>query len=325
MSRPTIFVSPEGGDKNWRLMEKLAAILEITITPDSEELFTFTSAKVPDCISSSEQVDAAFSYVPDPTQFFSFMGVRDRNKNIGRGYIQEIIGKRKSLGCHECCVVSTKGFSPDALKLAAHEKINVRCLDNMGDQKSKFFALSEFEIKKHIPDIIKCEVIAYDPKRRRTGTFVSKGSEVFCKKLLFVDKEGKRSGLPLLQPLDRILSNGGWHQLENAENHNITLVFTVDSQRLKLSYIEDISEICRELDVKEIRYVVRGQIETALLPRGDTYYYRDAISGKLLAEAVLFVTNKSRETVCLTRTLSSPHRANAVAFLNEKELGTLIL
>jgi len=72
-------------------MEKLAAIFELEVTPNSNELFTFTSAQVPDCISSSEQVDAAFSYVPDPTRFFSFMEVRDRGENIGRGYIQEII------------------------------------------------------------------------------------------------------------------------------------------------------------------------------------------------------------------------------------------
>ena len=62
-SRPSIFMSPEGGDSHWRLMEKLAAIFELQVNPKKDDVFTFSTAQVPDCISSSEQVDAVYSYV----------------------------------------------------------------------------------------------------------------------------------------------------------------------------------------------------------------------------------------------------------------------
>lgn len=323
-SRPSIFMSPEGGDAHWRLMEKLAAIFELQVNPKPDDVFTFSSAQVPDCISSSEQVDAAYSYVPDPTRFFSFLEVRDRTSNIGRGYIQEVIGKRKSLGVDDCCVVSTKGFAPDALRLAEHEGIRVRSIEAAGNRGSEFFGLQEFVVHQTAPDIQSCRVFVLDDERQRTGTFTIPGAEVFQRGVIVVTPEGGRLQVPLEALLDRVLASGGWHQLEEAGGEPISLGFKLTGPGLKLVYTEKGTGLSRELDIMAVSYVVKSSVGEVRLPRGETYYYRDALSGELLAEAVLFMASRQRTAVCMVRTLAGPHRANAILFLSEAELSELV-
>lgn len=269
-------------------------------------------------------MDAAYSYVPDPTRLFSFIEVRDRSANIGRGYIQEIMGKRKALGVDDCCIVSTKGFAPDALKLADHEGIRARSIEAAGDRESDFFRLQEFVVQQTAPDIQSCKVLVLDAERQRTRTFAVPGAEVFERELLVMTPEGERLGLPLELLLDRVLASGGWQQLKAAKGEATSLGFRQAGPGLKLRYTEADTGLAREVDVLAVTYVVQARVGEARLPKGDTYYYRDAISGDLLAEAVLFMTPLQSTAVCMVRTLTGAHRASAVVFLNEQELSELI-
>lgn len=322
-SRPSIFISHEGGENHWRLMEKLAAIFELYINPNPDNVFTFSSAKVPDCIDSHEQVDVAYSYLPDPSRLFSFIEVRDRNTNIGRGYIQEVIGKRKSIGVNDCCIVSTKGFSPDAQKLAQHEKIRIRIIDAKTDEKSDFFKLDQFSIKHHAPDIQSCIVDVIDTERQRTGAFTALAGDIFERELLMVTPDGHRIGLPLELLLNRILDYGGWAQLKVAQEKSTVLRLDCKGFGLKLCYTETGTGLPREVDVLTVSYTVRMQISQEKIPRSGLYYYRDALTDEILAEALLFKRDSERTAVCMVRTLTGIHRASAIMFLTEKELSRL--
>lgn len=102
----TVFFSIEGEGEQWRLMEKVAAALEGFCRPPGEQFWTFSTAKVTDIVGAKEQVDVAYSYVPNPEEAFSFVEVRHRGSRVQRPYVQEVMGKKRSLRIADCCIVS---------------------------------------------------------------------------------------------------------------------------------------------------------------------------------------------------------------------------
>jgi hypothetical protein len=315
----SIFLSAEGGNHHWRLMEKLAAIFEVYTNP-RRDIFAFSTAYIPDCICSSEQVDVALSYVPDPARLISFTEVRDRNVNVGRGYIQHVMGKRKALGVDGCCVVSTRGFASNALRLAEHEGIRVRTIKSAEQTQSEFFRLKEFVVRRAAPDIVSCQVAVSDGER--TGTFTASPAEVLQRNLLIVTPE-RRLELPLVFILNKMLSAGGWQQLSEANGGPTSLGFKPAEPGLRLQYTEQATGLPREIDVVAVVFAVQARVGEVRLPRGSTYHYSDALSQELLAEAVLFQDSQERSAVCMVRALGA-NKAGAIMFLSERELCGLV-
>jgi len=122
--KPTLFFSASHADKSWRLTEKIVAVIE-SFLQGRDELFTLSSARIRDMAGDLEEVDVAYASMADPMDVFSSIEVRDRKEKVGRQYIQEIIGKRESLGIDTCKVVSTIGFTRDAIRLASHSEVNI--------------------------------------------------------------------------------------------------------------------------------------------------------------------------------------------------------
>src|SRR5262245_56901586 len=118
--KPGVFLATSHSDKEWRLQEQLVALFESNLC-DSESAITFSPMDVPDVIGSTENVDVVFAAAKNTTSYLSFVEVRDRSTKVGRQYVQEIIGKRKSVAIPDCAIVSTAGFTKDAMRLATHE------------------------------------------------------------------------------------------------------------------------------------------------------------------------------------------------------------
>lgn len=125
--KPTLFFTAHQADQDWRLKEKIVAVIE-SYFQERDDIYTFSSAKIKDVVGSLEEVDVAYASLQDPTAYFSFIEVRDRRNKVGRPYIQEIMGKRTSLALESCKVVSTKGFSETAIRLASKQDISLRLL-----------------------------------------------------------------------------------------------------------------------------------------------------------------------------------------------------
>ena len=159
VGKPTFFFSPHHADKSWRLKEKIVAVIE-SFLQGEDNILTFSTAKIVDVIGSVEDVDVAYASLSDPTKAFSFVEVRDRSKSVGRQYIQEIMGKRKSLGIDVCQIVSTKGFAPDAIRLASHEGISLRLLaPETAENTKRWFKPDEIRVAGVIYEVEKCSVL----------------------------------------------------------------------------------------------------------------------------------------------------------------------
>lgn len=157
--KPLLFFSAHHADKEWRLKEKLVAVIESYLQPVADP-YTFSNARLLDVIGSTEEVDVAFSTTGDPRAAFSFVEVRDRNKKVGRPYIQQIIGKMKTLGVHQCAVVSTRGFAQKAIRLAEHEGIRIRVLSRSTPEKQSWYTAQSIEIRQPVLRIDHGSVLA---------------------------------------------------------------------------------------------------------------------------------------------------------------------
>lgn len=157
--KPTLFFTTHQADKDWRLKEKTVAVIE-SYFQEQHDLLTFSSTKIKDVVGSLEDVDIAYTSLSDPTDYFSFVEVRNRHKNVGRQYVQEIIGKRISLGLEKCKIVSTKGFSANAIRLASDQGICLRLLVLETAQNIKRWFKPDFiGIDNPMFRIVKCSIL----------------------------------------------------------------------------------------------------------------------------------------------------------------------
>lgn len=122
--KPTLFFSASHADKSWRLTEKIVAVIE-SFLQCRDELFTLSSARIRDIARDLEDVDVAYTSTPHPMDPFSSVEVKDTKGKVGRQYIQEVMGKRDSLGIDTCVVVSTSGFTRNAIRLASRPEVSI--------------------------------------------------------------------------------------------------------------------------------------------------------------------------------------------------------
>lgn len=155
----TLFFSKNEADASWRLKEKIVAVIE-SYLQDREDISTFSSTRIRDVVNDLEEVDIAYTSMSDPTEYFSFVEVRDRSSKVGRPYIQEVMGKRRSLGIDNCKIVSTKGFSQYAKRLASHQGIPLRRLVPETDENIKrWFKPDIMRVKIERFELVKCSVV----------------------------------------------------------------------------------------------------------------------------------------------------------------------
>ncbi|OGO11687.1 MAG: hypothetical protein A2Y53_05230 [Chloroflexi bacterium RBG_16_47_49] len=125
----SLFFTHRTIEKNWRLSEKVAAVLEGNFVGESGSVFTFSTARVPNGTPYPPPLDVVYSVIPDPDAAFSFVQVKDNSKDkVDREFIDAVIGQRVQTGIQSCTVVSTTGFTAPALELARVQNVRLRIL-----------------------------------------------------------------------------------------------------------------------------------------------------------------------------------------------------
>ena len=195
----TLFFSRNYADKSWRLKEKIVAVIE-SFFQDRDNVLTFSSINIRDVVNDLENVDVVYANMEDPRELFSFVEVRDRGEKVGRQYIQEIMGKRESLGIENCRIVSTKGFSRNAIRLASHKGIDLRVLypDTEANRK-RWFNPDFIQMRYPIVQLIKCLVVMKENELEHMCEFgyASEDGDPFS----FSRKEELRAFKKILIPL----------------------------------------------------------------------------------------------------------------------------
>lgn len=158
--KQTLFFSKNAVDESWRFKEKISAVIE-SFFQNRDDLFTFSSIKVRDIVNDLEDLDAAFANIEDPNDLFSFIEVRDRGKKVGRQYIQEVMGKRTSLDIETCKIVSTKGFTRNAIRMASEVGIPLRLLLPESKQNiKKWFSPDYIGMQSPLVEIARCSILS---------------------------------------------------------------------------------------------------------------------------------------------------------------------
>ena len=121
---------------------------------------------MPDIIGSTENVDVVFAAAANTASYMSFVEVRDHSRKVNRQYIQEIMGKRKSIGIDSCTIASTKGFTKDSVRLAQHEGIRLRLLNPESPDAIPFFKGSSLPFRMHQRVLARC-VLFIDRKGQK--------------------------------------------------------------------------------------------------------------------------------------------------------------
>ncbi len=130
----SLFFTHRTNEEQWRLTEKVAAVLEGNFVGEARSLFTFSTANVPNGTPYPLPLDVVFSASPDPLAAFSFVQVKDYSEDkIEREYIDAVIGQRVQTGIPSCAVVSTTGFTAPALELARVQDVRLRILRPDGE------------------------------------------------------------------------------------------------------------------------------------------------------------------------------------------------
>lgn len=125
--KPRLIFSSNDQDKLWRLKEKIVAVIE-SYYQDLDDLFVYSSVGIKNIVGDDTEVDVAFSSLSDPTDYFEFIQVRDRENTQGRPWIEQLLGQRQSLKLKKGIMVSTTRFSTPAKRLAKNQDIPLRLL-----------------------------------------------------------------------------------------------------------------------------------------------------------------------------------------------------
>lgn len=158
--KPTLFFSTNDVDKSWRLKEKVIAVVE-SYLQGLDDLYVFSSIKLPNVVGDPTEVDGAFSNIPDPTESFRFVQVRDRADTEGRPWIEQVMGQRRSLGIDAVTVASTEQFSRYAIRLASRENIRLRLLHPETDENiKKWYKPDSIGVESPLVEIVTCSVLA---------------------------------------------------------------------------------------------------------------------------------------------------------------------
>ena len=151
-------------DKRDHLLEKIVAIVE-SYFQDTDDVYTYSSIRIPNVVGDPTEVDIAYSSVPNPTGIYQFLQVRDRQGTQGRPWVEQILGQQQSLHIHNATMVSTEPFSDTAVRLAKNRNINLRLLLPETEGNSRQWYPPELGIRRPLARIVSAVIIAKTGER----------------------------------------------------------------------------------------------------------------------------------------------------------------
>ena len=299
IGQPTLFFNSNHAAEDWRLKEKIVALIESFLQPVANP-YTFSDARLPDVIGSTEQTDVVFSVTPDLLAAFAFVEVRDRKEKVGRPYVQEIMGKRESLGVPSCIIASTKGFSRDAIALATSHGILLRVLNDSTPSDETWYQGGSLRASNEIIRINRVIVLAMNGDQLIRGECEGDQAPILAP----TGRADEYQPVPIGAVLQvDILSHKDRTKEQLAkvprDGHPHEVVFSVEYKkpRLTLDWEGTLLPVKRVIFLSEVGYLEEDA------PFVEAYRYLDPASGELLAQALLARVNVEGQNgyACLVR------------------------
>jgi hypothetical protein len=253
---------------------------------------------IPNIVGDSTEVDVSFSPLSDPTDYFEFIQVRDREGTQGRPWIEQLLGQRQSLMQKKGIMVSTTEFSSPAKRLAGHQNIPLRLLLPETEENTRLWYTSDvLGLQNPLIEIDHCSLL------------IKRGDRIFE---LAADR-GKSSEKNILFPtetpnkykvisLRRVFDVDVMHNPDNNYElmlklpkdemfHKASIAIEYKDPRLFLNFTgsledhaEDINEI---LPISAIVFFVEINRRYIHYPITHRFKYIDAQNNVLLAQAIL--------------------------------------
>jgi hypothetical protein len=324
---PSIHFSYNSKDKSWRLKEKIVAIIE-SYLQGREDILTFSSVKVTDIVGDPEELDIAYASMNEPNDYFSFVEVRNRGSVVQRNYIQEIIGKKESIDIKSCKIVSTKGFSKNAIRMASHVGIPLMILLPETEENIKLWFKPEIiHVRFPITKLVRCFIKAtnknkeydlhYYYTREKTDNEGNLHFEEFpdvdmvsnrWRFLVPIEKSNEYKTITFSKVFEIEYLNKSRYRAELEAKTPADNVFHTNKHSLKfepgLVYVEYESNKESELlNVLSIEFFFLVNLNQKDAPIVERYKYINAVSKEIIADVLLASYEKSLEHyyVCLVR------------------------
>jgi len=301
--KPTLFLPASDTDEFWRLTEKVVAVVESCLQ-ERDDVYAFSPIKIPNVVGDPTQVDAAFSTISDPTEFFNFVQVRDRRDTQGRPWVEQVVGHMKVLEIDAATMVSTTQFSSYAIRLAPSQNIALRLLHpEIEENIKKWYKADSFGVEEPLIKIVECRVIAkigdtfaqFKANQTRSSqnnilvptTEPYTYSVVSLARVFDVDimlDEKRHDELLSKVPRDGIF-------------HEALVGIEYEKPRLFLSFRGDVFPITK------IAFFVMVNRQFLTMPITRRYKYLDGVIKEKIAEAIVFeaTVQGQRHYMCLVR------------------------
>lgn len=295
----------------WRTMEKLTAVVE-SYFQGGDEITTRSGINLRNITGYSEQIDVVYSNEDDPRSCFSFAEVRHRKpKKIGRPYIQQMLGKINTTKIKDCTVVSTLGFSRDAIAAGKHFNIKLRTLAKLSeDEKYSWLNIDNINIANKDLHLVRASI------KTSTGTKITIEYDAALDDLLNYHKPyprydrgiyykdnttGNLTPANLKNILSHAISTNNdlndhvdglikdervWYKLKETINFNMSVLYVNENdftgEKINSNSYSEITNI-------EYNFIISKSI--IALPLDSLYSYKNEITGKAIAEVAYFTTD----------------------------------
>jgi hypothetical protein len=296
--KPRIFFNDNSDDKEWRLAEKVTALIE-SYFQGHEDLFVYSPSRVRNVVGDHEELDVTYATVDDPTSAFEFVQVRDRNQVEGRPWIQQVLGQRETQQWHSGTVVSTHGFADTAIRLSAQQGLRLRLLlpeepQNQAWIQNDALGQSTMSVVIHCCDIaISCS--------NGTRRFRAEGEK--CELPLIMvprDAPDKALRVSLKSVFDTEVLNERENDILAHRNENNEVVNLCVCVQHETPYLQ--AQVDTEVGtVTELAFLISAKLNHTRYPITHRYKYLDGITNERIAEAVMakFTQNSDTWYFCL--------------------------
>jgi hypothetical protein len=311
--KPQLFFSDNALDKAWRLKEKIVAIVE-SYFQGMDDLYAFSSIRIPNIVGDATEVDIVYSSIPDPTEAFEFVQVRDRADTQGRPWLEQIIGQQRSLGINRATMVSTEPFSKEAVRLAKHQNIHLRILLPETEENMKQWYAPDFiGIHKPLVQIAKASILASIGEK--TYEFKAEGKTSMENNILVPTGQPHRYEVislsrvfevDIMQDLKRHDDLMG-RIPEGSGFHRATVAIEYQQPRLFLKvaglHEPEAGQAGGIYPIGAIVFFVNASRQSAEYPISYRYKYVNALSDEIMAQVIVSEAEVDRQRyyICLVR------------------------
>ena len=289
IAKQDIFFDKTGSAEDWRLAEKVVAIVESYFQPQPS--LTYSTKRIKNRYGDAEELDVVFVPVGDPTSHFNFVQVRDRSEPGGRPWIQQLIGQEETLGSGKGMLVSTAGFADTAKRIAKDREIPIRTLKQVEIIKGQIWWPPEFNVSMRQFSVEQLAVVASLGGEATTIEY-SKAEVATARPFTLGQASIRKSAISpqdffagVVMPNSTLRSAIATNFDSHPDDSTMTLILEVESREPFVWVTQKGRD--ELLPALAIVIAVRRELVKVNAPISSRYIYEDAQTDAPLAECVL--------------------------------------